>query len=186
MPEAHRTTLRERVKSVCDEHGLTPRSWSLKAKLSDTYLATYLSREKSGKMRLPENGAEALAAVVGVRAEWLRFGRGPRESTVEQTRRLPSDVELAYLDAFSQGGFAAEDGAAARGIVEGAAAWLPTDRAEATRVIGRLLGAVAQVRAAGRTVTHESLLWLFLLAASPSADAKPEKPNATKKKHAVG
>lgn len=131
---------------------------------------------------LPEKRAALLAAAVEppISVEWLRFGRGtmdvpapgPVAPPAVASAGLPADVELAFYDAIATGEFAAEDGVAARGIVAAGREWIPRGRAEATRAIGRLLEAVAQVRAAGRAVTADSILWSVLATIPPSAATK--------------
>lgn len=70
--------LDERVKEVCELRGYrSSAEWCRAAGLSAGYLATYMSR----RVRLPETGAEQLAAAARVSVAWLRDGKGPREGT---------------------------------------------------------------------------------------------------------
>ncbi len=86
VADGSESTLAERIDEVCALRNFSPREWCLRAKLSESYLAAYRNRAKSGAIqRLPEVGAEKLAKVAEVSPEWLRFGRGPRDLTAVPT-----------------------------------------------------------------------------------------------------
>ncbi len=181
------SALANRIDEVCALRGFSPREWCRRAQLSDGYLAAYRSRTKGGKAkRLPEIGAEKLASVAGINALWLRTGEGQRESAqvIEAPRQLQPEIELAFLDAFGRGHFAAEDGVIARRLASVVGAAMPRERVIATRAMERLLSAVAKLRAGGHHVTLESLTVSLLTqetrsepAAPPSAE--PKRPRRT-------
>ncbi len=163
--------LLERLDEVQTLRGLSDRGWSQKAKLSERYVHVARDRaEKDPSYVLPEKGAQKLADAAQVSAEWLRFGRGARD-VVATPLQLSAEAELAFYDALSRGGIPAEDGVAARGLVEAGRDYLPRDRAEATRAIVRLLESIARVRATGRPVNHDSVLWDCLGPSPPPAKA---------------
>lgn len=83
MTDARPSLLGDRIEQVCKARNLTDRSWSLKAGLSEGYLATQRTRAADDPaFVLPEKSAKKLAQAVQVDAIWLRFGEGAMESGV--------------------------------------------------------------------------------------------------------
>lgn len=79
-PTDPKTPIEERLDEVEALRNLNDRSWSLKAGLSEGYLATQRVRaEKEPGFVLPEKNGAKLAQVAQVNVAWLRFGTGPRE-----------------------------------------------------------------------------------------------------------
>lgn len=167
-------SLVERFDAVERARRLSDRSWSLRAKLSERYVHVARDRAKKDPAYvLPEKGARALADAADVSVEWLRDGRGameraPAAAVGAPEKALPEAVELAFFDAISQGRVAAEDGVAARRILEAGHHYVPPARDAAAQAIGRLLEAIARVRSAGLPTTQDALLW-HLLGPSPPA-----------------
>lgn len=91
-------TLSERLDLVLRERGLSDTEWSEKARLSDRYITVQRQRFKQDpNYRLPERGAAKLAAAVKVSVEWLRFGRGTMDGTIEVGETSPRDELIDYL-----------------------------------------------------------------------------------------
>lgn len=82
LPPDPKTPIEERLDEVEALRNLNDRSWSLKAGLSEGYLATQRVRaSKEPGFVLPEKNSVRLAQVAHVNVAWLRFGTGPREGT---------------------------------------------------------------------------------------------------------
>lgn len=100
-PPDRKTPLDERLDEVEALRNLNDRSWSLKAGLSEGYLATQRVRaaEDPGFV-LPEKNGAKLAAVAQVNLAWLRFGTGSREGAfpVEDTAATTPRMDVvAFL-----------------------------------------------------------------------------------------
>lgn len=77
MSDTRPSSLGDRIEQVCQAHNLNDRSWSLKAGLSEGYLATQRTRAADDpSFVLPEKSARKLAAVAKINVDWLRFGQG--------------------------------------------------------------------------------------------------------------
>jgi len=91
-------TLSERLDLVLRERGISDTEWSERARLSDRYITVQRQRFKQDpSYRLPERGAAKLAAAVKVSVEWLRFGRGTMDGTIEVGETSPRDELIDYL-----------------------------------------------------------------------------------------
>jgi len=67
MSDTRPSSLGDRIEQVCQAHNLNDRSWSLKAGLSEGYLATQRTRAADDpSFVLPEKSARKLAAVAKI------------------------------------------------------------------------------------------------------------------------
>ena len=86
MSDTRPSSLGDRIEQVCQAHNLNDRSWSLKAGLSEGYLATQRTRAADDpSFVLPEKSARKLAAVAKINVDWLRFGQGAMEGSAHET-----------------------------------------------------------------------------------------------------
>jgi hypothetical protein len=154
--------------------GLSSRAWSLAAGLSDTYVKQQRARAVADpNFVLPEKHAPDLARAAGVRLEWLRFGRGPRDAPADELApaveaqpvsspmqvREPRSVDVALLRAYREGHHTEGDVLAALSVLQTGRSMLPDDPHRAVVVAGNILTAVSRLRRDGRLVTFESLVW---------------------------
>lgn len=106
MSDNRPSSLGDRIEQVCRAHNLNDRSWSLKAGLSEGYLATQRTRAADDpSFVLPEKSARKLAAVAKISVDWLRFGGGsmdaqesassPRQTLIDNLARSVSELTAA-------------------------------------------------------------------------------------------
>jgi hypothetical protein len=100
MSDTRPSSLGDRIEQVCQAHNLNDRSWSLKAGLSEGYLATQRTRAADDpSFVLPEKSARKLAAVAKINVDWLRFGQGAMEGAHETAEASPRQ---ALIDALAR------------------------------------------------------------------------------------
>lgn len=98
------STLIERLDTVCQVRGLNDHAWSTGAGLSPKYLYVARNRAlKNARYRLPEDGAEQLAAFARVRVEWLRYGRGAMEGDTGATTPTPTSARATFVQQLARG-----------------------------------------------------------------------------------
>lgn len=161
-----------RLDEVLQARGLSARSWSLAAGLSETYVKVQRTRAAaSPSYMLPEKMAEQLARAANVRVEWLRFGRGPRDAKEPD---IPpsvdvrfSDVDVALLDAFKAGAYSSEDFLDAQRLLR-QHSFDGVNRGQVAGVARRLLQAVASIRSEGKTPSLESVAWRLAAESKPT------------------
>lgn len=120
MPDDPKTPLDQRLDEVEALRNLNDRSWSLKAGLSEGYLATQrLRASQEPAFLLPEKNGTKLARVAAVNPEWLRKGVGTREGNdpVEDAPTSPRGDLVAFLGQSVGKLHAAGDVAGARAAV---------------------------------------------------------------------
>lgn len=78
-----------RLREVMEARGWTPYELAHRAGLSDSHVTNWLRR---GVKRPDPEAVRKLAAAAGVRVEWLRDGKGPRDLAAFDDARGPEHM----------------------------------------------------------------------------------------------
>ncbi len=166
------STLLDRIDTVCRLRGLNDHAWSTGAGLSPKYL--YVARNRALKnpnYRLPEDGAEQLARFAAIRAEWLRYGRGPMERDAA-TPGAPS-ARAAFVQQL------------ARSIADLAAAGDDDAARRAARLLTELLTDETTAQAAPRAVGADYCGWWALKPTDNPRDTRGTIPGTRRRRRSA-